>query len=283
MSHHSTPAPASLLEARYGKQPPLNVALNATFPAFNPTLETLLSHRSVRAFLETPLPPETLEWLIAAAQSAPSSCNLQMWSVVAVENRERKARLADLAGKQRHIKQAPLLLVFLADMAMLHETAAAQKTPVDGMDYLDTFLMAAIDATLAAQNVATAAESLGFGTVYAGALRNQPEEVIRELNLPPHVFPVFGLCIGYPDPERPAQIKPRLPQRAVLHREQYSNSDTQQAIADYDATMAAFYSSYRDADATWSKQSLARLREAESLAGRDRLREAILKQGILLR
>jgi nitroreductase len=280
MKHHSsTPTSVSLIEARYGKAQAFDTAL----PEFNKTLETLLSHRSVRSFLETPLPSGTLECLIAAAQSAPSSCNLQMWSVVAVEDSARKARLADYAGQQRHIKQAPLLLIFLADMAMLHETAAAQKTPINGMDYFDTFLMATIDATLAAQNVATTAESMGFGTVYAGALRNQPEEVIRELNLPQHVFPVFGLSIGYPNPERPAQVKPRLPQRAVLHREQYSNDDTQQAIADYDATMAAFYRSYREADATWSKQSLARLSEPESLAGRDRLKEAILKQGILLK
>ncbi|MDR2244801.1 MAG: NADPH-dependent oxidoreductase [Burkholderiales bacterium] len=278
-NHPPTPTPASLIEARYGKTHPFGAAL----PEFNKTLETLLAHRSVRSFMETPLPSGTLECLIAAAQSAPSSCNLQMWSVVAVEDSARKARLADYAGQQRHIKQAPALLIFLTDMAMLHETATAEKVSIDGIDYLDTFLMAAIDATLAAQNVATAAESMGFGTVYAGAIRNQPEDVVHELNLPLHVFPIFGLCIGYPDPERPAQIKPRLPQRAVLHHEQYSNHDTRQAIADYDVTMAAFYRAYREAGATWSKQSLARLRDPESLAGRDRLREAVLKQSILLK
>ncbi|MCL2310248.1 MAG: NADPH-dependent oxidoreductase [Proteobacteria bacterium] len=273
----------SLIEARYGKAQSFGAALDVALPAFNETLETLLSHRSVRVFLETPLPQGTLEYLIAAAQSAPSSSNLQMWSVVAVEDGERKARLADYADRQRHIKQAPLLLVFLADMAMLHETAKAQNVPLDGIDYLDTFLMAAIDATLAAQNVVTAAEAMGFGTVYAGSIRNQPEDVIRELSLPPHVFPVFGLSIGYPDPKRPVRVKPRLPQFAVLHREQYTNANAQQAIADYDVTMAAFYRAYRETGTTWSKQSLARLHGSESLVGRDRLKEAILRQGILLK
>jgi nitroreductase len=271
----------SLIGARYGKAQTL--PFDSALPSFNDTLKTLLAHRSVRSFLETPLPPGTLELLIAAAQSAPSSSNLQLWSVVAVEDSARKARLADYAAQQRHIKQAPLLLVFLADLAILHETATTQEITLNGIDYLDTFLMAAIDAALAAQNVVTAAESMGFGTVYAGAIRNQPEDVIRELNLPPYVFPVFGLSIGYPNPERPTQIKPRLLQCAILHREQYSNDGTQQAVSDYDATMSAFYRVYRETGTTWSKQSLERLREPETLAGRDRLKEAIFKQRILLK
>ncbi|MDR0250170.1 MAG: NADPH-dependent oxidoreductase [Burkholderiales bacterium] len=271
----------SLIEARYGKAQ--DQSFDTAFPAFNKTLETLLTHRSVRSFLKTPLPPGTLECLMATAQSAPSSSNLQMWSVVAVEDNTRKARLANCAGQQRHIEQAPLLLIFLADMAMLHETATVQKTPIEGIDYLDTFLMATIDAALAAQNTVTAAESMGLGTVYAGALRNQPEDVIHELNLPPYVFPVFGLSVGYPDPERSARVKPRLPQRAVLHREQYSNDGAQQAIADYDAIMAAFYRSYRETGTTWSSQSLTRLHGPESLAGRDRLKEAVLRQRIMLK
>ncbi|MDR0769578.1 MAG: NADPH-dependent oxidoreductase [Burkholderiales bacterium] len=267
----------SPIEARYGQ------TVEAAFPALNETMETLLAHRSVRSFLETPLPAGMLELLIAAAQSAPSSSNLQIWSVVAVEDSARKTRLADYAGQQRHIKQAPLFLVFLADMAMLQEAATTQQAPLAGADYFDTFLMAAIDAALAAQNVVTAAESMSLGTVYAGAIRNQPEEVVRELNLPPHVFPVFGLSVGYPDPEHPARVKPRLPQRAALHREQYSSDDTQQAIADYDEIMAAVYRAYRETGTTWSKQSLARLHGPESLAGRDRLKEAIRKQCILLK
>lgn len=280
MKHSS---PASLFEARYGKTPSKTPDAIPPAPPFNDTWETILSHRSVRSFLETSLPSGMLEWLTAAAQSAPSSCNLQLWSVVAVEDPARKARLADCSGQQDHIKQAPLLLVFLADMAMLHDLSKNIKTTLEGIDYLDIFLMAAMDATLAAQNVVIAAESMGLGTVYCGSIRNQPEAVIRELNLPPHVFPVVGLSVGYPDPEHLPRVKPRLSQRAVLHRENYANDNTLQAVADYDAIMSSFYRAYRDAGTTWSKQSLARLHGAESLTGRDRLKEAILKQGILLK
>ncbi|MCL2871657.1 MAG: NADPH-dependent oxidoreductase [Betaproteobacteria bacterium] len=281
MKHFS---PTSLFEERYGKTPDKTLDAAPPIPTtFNGTWETILSHRSVRSFLETPLPSGTLEWLIAAAQSAPSSCNLQLWSVVAVEDNARKARLADCSGQQDHVKQAPLLLVFLADMAMLHDFSSNIKTNSEGIDYIDIFLMAVMDATLAAQNIVIAAESMKLGTVYCGSIRNHPEEVIRELNLPPHVFPMVGLSVGYPDPERLPRIKPRLSQRAVLHRERYSNDNTLQAIADYDVIMSSFYRAYREGVTTWSKQSLARLHGPESLAGRDRLKEAILKQGILLK
>jgi Nitroreductase family len=92
--------PTELLRSRYGEIP------------FNPeqwndSLTALLSHRSIRSYLSDPLPPGTLELLIAAAQSASTSSNLQTWSVVAVEDRERKEELSKLAGNQAHIKQVP--------------------------------------------------------------------------------------------------------------------------------------------------------------------------------
>src|SRR5689334_10076369 len=86
---------------------------------WNDVLETILNHRSVRAFLPRALPEGTLELLIAAAQSASTSSNLQFWSVVAVQEPARRSRLAELAGQQQFIRDAPLLLVWLADMARL--------------------------------------------------------------------------------------------------------------------------------------------------------------------
>lgn len=95
----------------------------ATLPAISPAIETLLSHRTVRAFTSAPLAEGTLELLVSAAQSAPSSSNLQVWSVVAIEDHERKARLAQLAGNQAHIHEAPLLLLFTVDLSRLKRIA----------------------------------------------------------------------------------------------------------------------------------------------------------------
>lgn len=248
----------------------------------NETLAILLNHRSVRRYLPDPLPPATLEHLIAAAQSAATSSNLQTWSVVAVEVPERRDRLAQLAGNQAHIRQCPLFLVWLADLARLTYIAEQQGLPHAGLDYLEMFVMATIDASLAAQNAAVAAESLGLGTVYIGGIRNQPEGVAEVLDLPSHLFAVFGMCVGYPDPAQPTAIKPRLPQAAVLHRETYS-LEQDAAIAEYNQVMQDFYQSQQMNAAVWTEQSSKRVATAEALTGRDRLKEALQNLGFKLR
>ena len=63
-----------------------------------------------------------------------------------------------------------------------------------------------------------AAESLGLGTVYIGAMRNDPQRVAELVGLPKQAVVVFGLCVGHPDPAAKAEVKPRLPQSSVLQR-----------------------------------------------------------------
>ncbi|MCG6136530.1 MAG: NADPH-dependent oxidoreductase [Nostoc sp. LLA-1] len=270
--------PTDLLHRRYGVH-----GLNTDIP-WSETLSNLLSHRSIRAYLNDPLPPNTLETLVAAAQSASTSSNLQTWSVVAVETPERKEKLAQLANNQQHIRQSPLLLVWLADLARLTHIAESRGLPHEGLNYLELFLVAAIDAALAAQNAVIAAESLGLGTVYIGALRNHPEEVAEILNLPPHVVGVFGLCVGYADPAVNAEIKPRLPQAAVLHRETYNLEAQDEAIALYNQVMKAFYNSQQmDVPGDWTEHSSKRVASAESLSGRHKLREILYNRGFNLK
>ena len=143
--------PTELLRLRYGVS-----AFNLDID-WNDCLTTLLSHRSIRAYLPNPLPVGTLELIVAAAQSAATSSNLQTWSVIAVEEAERKERLSKLAGNQGHIQQCPLFLVWLADLARLNHVAESRRLSHDGLDYLEMFVTAIVDAGLAAQNAAVAA------------------------------------------------------------------------------------------------------------------------------
>lgn len=264
----------TVLQARYGNEAPtLHV------PDL-PVLDAMLSHRSVRHFLRDALPAHTIETLVAAAQSAPTSSNLQTWSVIAVESQERREALANLVGPQKHLGVAPLVLVWLADLSRIERLGAAQDKDPVGLHYLDTFLMGVIDAALAAQNAVVAAESMGLGTVYVGGMRNQPEKVAQVLGTPQNVFPVFGLVVGHPDPERPAQIKPRLPQSAVLHREQYQvPADQAEEIGDYNASLRAFMRSNGMKEVDWSAQVVERLGSPEALTGRHRLFEALRNAG----
>ena len=226
----------------------------------HPVLELLLSHRSVRAFLPATLPPDIVPTLVAAAQSAASSSNLQPWSVVAVEDPERKRRLSVLAGNQAHIAQAPLFLVWLADLSRLRRVAALHGVDPQALDTLDLFTIGVVDATLAAQNAVVAAEALGLGTVYIGGIRRDPGAVAVELDLPPEVFPVFGLSVGWPDPDKPSSIKPRLPQSAVLHREAYDVEADVAAVEGYDRRLVAFFQGQGQNHPAWSAQASERIR-----------------------
>ncbi|MDR3212352.1 MAG: nitroreductase family protein, partial [Azoarcus sp.] len=262
--------PKQLIAARYGDASQLPPA------AWSPVIEHLLSHRSVRAYLPEPVSDAQLTAIVAAAQSASSSSNLQAWSVIAVRDAARRARLAELTGGNTHITEAPLQLVWIADLARLEHLTHITQRPGEALDYLEMFLVAAIDAALAAQNAAVAAESLGLGIVYIGGMRNKPEEVAELLGLPPKTVAVFGMCVGKPDPAKPADIKPRPPQSVVLHDERYSLDAQTPGIEAYNAAMAHFYEEQKmKVHGTWAVHSSKRVANAGALSGRDRLAEAL--------
>ncbi|MBY3321749.1 NADPH-dependent oxidoreductase [Rhizobium laguerreae] len=250
---------------------------------WNETVDTILSHRSVRHYLPTPVPYEAVELAIAAAQSAPSSSNLQAWSVVAVENADRRSRLNAVAGNQRQIAQAPLLLIWLADLARPRAIATERGSTAEGLDYVESFLLGVIDAALAAQNAVVAFESLGLGTCYIGAIRNDPETVSRELGLPDGVFPVFGLTVGFPDPAVPAGVKPRLPQTTVLYRETYDCEPPEEDLADYNRVLQSFQSEQAMPLIDWTEQVRSRIATVESLKGRHVLGDVARRLGFKLK
>ena len=250
---------------------------------WNDVLETIIDHRSVRGFLPDALPGGTLELLVAAAQSASTSSNLQLWSVVAIEEPAHKARLATLAGDQQFIRDAPLLLVWLADLARIDAIAAARQQIVEGTQYVEEFIVGVVDAALAAQSALIAAESLGLGGVYIGAMRNLPEQVAAALQLPPHAFAVFGMSVGWPDPAKSTDIKPRLSQRVVLHRETYRAGAALDEVEEYNAVMREFQKEQGMRGVDWTQQCINRVKDAAALRGRDRMREALRNLGFELR
>jgi nitroreductase len=271
------PSSVEALRLRYGQPGP------DTANVWSEVLSQLLAHRSVRAYRPDKLPRGTLEAIIAAAQSAPSSSNLQTWSVVVIENEARKARLSEFAGDQKHIRQAPLFLVWLADLARAGRQAQLAGRPDEGLHFLETFLIAAIDATLAAQNTVVALESLGLGAVYIGAIRNRPEAVAAELGLPPRVAPLFGLCIGYPDPDVASAVKPRLSQQVVVHRESYALETGDAGIAAYDDALRAFQLAQHLPAIGWVEAVLNRVGSIAALKGRDKLQASLRSLGFTLR
>ncbi len=272
----ATPSLAELVERRYR---------SADIPLpkiWNETLATILAHRSVRRYLPDALDAGTLELIATAAQSAPTTSNLQAYSIIAVEDPLRKARLAELAATNRHILTAPLLLLFVADLARLRQVSAGLGKSGDGLDYVESFLVAAIDAALAAQAAIIAAESLGLGTCLIGGMRNHPEAVAAEVGLPLEAVVVFGLTVGRPDPASTEDTKPRLPPQVVLHRERY-HAAAPADLAAYNDALRRFQAEQQQPPIDWTEQASNRIGSAAALKGRDRLADTLRGLGFGLK
>ncbi|MBS3669443.1 oxygen-insensitive NADPH nitroreductase [Vreelandella boliviensis] len=216
----------------------------------NDVIKLLKSHRSIRKFSDRPISSELLRELIEAGQGAATSSHVQAYTVIHVKNQANREQIAELAGGQGYIATCSDFLVFCADMK--RPTEASERTGanvVRGMT--EQLLVATVDTALMAQNVAVAAESEGLGICYIGGIRNNPQQISDLLRLPKHVYPVFGMCLGYPD--QAPEVKPRLPVKAVLKEDYYTEDDEQ--VEAFDTTMQAYYqarsSSNKDTD--WSR------------------------------
>jgi nitroreductase len=219
----------------------------------NPTIELLQSHRSIRKFKDQQIPRELFEELIRAGQSAATSSHVQAYTLIHVVHPESRARLAELAGGQPYVESASDFLMFCADMKRSTEAAERSGAEVTrGMT--EQLLVASVDVALMAQNVVVAAESEGLGICYIGGIRNNPQEVSEILKLPEHVYPVFGLCLGYPDQD--PEVKPRLPLASILKQDVYDDSDDETLVAEFDDTMARYYRERTggNKNTNWSEQ-----------------------------
>ncbi|RAH71905.1 NADPH-dependent oxidoreductase [Aspergillus aculeatinus CBS 121060] len=251
--------------------------------ASNPVLATIWRHKSIRHFLPSPLPDGTLETLVASAQSASTASMLQTWSVIAVQDPSHKAAAAQLSGNQDFIRQAPLMLFFCADLNRLTNVSEWEDQPAKALEKTDMFVLSTIDAAVAAQNVALAAESLGLGICYVGGARNNAAELCELLALPPRAVVLFGMAVGWPDLAAHAPgIKPRLPMREVLHREKWDDSHQREDVERYNASLGAFYEWHQlFGRHSWAKFVAGMLASGE-LDGRERMRQVLLDRGFKL-
>lgn len=252
------------------------------------TLQTILSHKSCRAFLPDPLPNGTLETLLTAASSGSTSSMYQTWSVVAIQEPNHKEKLARLAGDQDFIRQAPLFLVFCPNLRRLHTLSTYYgQQPARALDNMDMFIMSTLDAAIAGQNVAIAAEALGLGICYVGAIRNNAAEMCKLLNLPTLTWGAFGMAVGYPDlrdVNSGGPIKPRLPMREIVHMERWAEEEEAQMgnIASYDRALGKIYDEGGKLGRMgWGEFVAGKVAPFEQ-DGRERIRAVIEGQGFKL-
>ncbi|SUW64688.1 Oxygen-insensitive NADPH nitroreductase [Buttiauxella agrestis] len=198
-----------------------------------PTIDLLRSHRSVRRYTDEPITDEQRAAIVASAQAASSSSFLQCTSIIRITDKSLREQLVPLTGGQKHVAQAAEFWVFCADF-----NRHLQICPQAQLGLAEQLLLGVVDTAILAQNAFTAAESLGLGGVYIGGLRNNIEAVTELLNIPKHVLPLFGLCLGWPDEDH--GIKPRIPAAMIMHENSYQPVD-ENVLEQYDEEMAQYY------------------------------------------
>jgi nitroreductase len=203
-------------------------------------IDLLKSHRSIRKFTDKVIEQELLEDLFVAGQAAATSSFLQGTTIVRISNKDTREKLAELAGNQPYVKTAAEFMIFCADLKRAGNYCEAYEKPFEG-DFTEHFIIATVDVALMAQSLVTAAESVGLGICYIGGIRNNPIEVSKLLELPRGVYPVFGLCLGYPDQE--PEIKPRLPISVIVKEETYNEEGDGDNIEEYDERIREYYRS----------------------------------------
>ena len=195
------------------------------------TLAGLASHRTYRRYTDEPVDAALRKVLFACALSAPSKSDLQQADIVEVCDPQVRKSIADLLPSMPWVGNAPVFVVVCGSGARIRQVSE-QHGATFGNDHLDAFFNAAVDGALVLSHLMIAAEAVGLGTCPISVIRNHAQTVSELLNLPDLVFPVAGLCLGWPDEER--RISPRIPTALTCQRDVYSDVDWAALIKDYD-------------------------------------------------
>lgn len=186
------------------------------------TLQTIQQHRSIRKYKSTPVPEPTLKAILEAAIRGSNTGNMQIYSIVVTQDEAVKKQLAPTHFNQKMVLEAPVLLTFCADFNRFNKWCE-YRDAVPGYDNIQSFMWAAVDAVIAAQNAAVAAESFGLGICYLGTTTYNADKIIDVLKLPRGVVPITTITVGY-SAEMPP-LTDRLPLEALVHSEVYQDYD----------------------------------------------------------
>lgn len=233
-----------------------------------PTLKTLLEHRSIRKYTGEPIDDKVLTAILEAGRAVSTSSFLQAASIIRVVDKNKRTQLRQIScdmseeeyqkaladGKRlghAYVEDCAEYLVFCMDSYRHNQLAKVQT------DWTEVMVIGAIDAALMAQNILAAAESLGLGGVYIGSLRNDIRRAGEILGLPKHVVPLFGLCLGHPDMSSKINQsqRPRLPLDVLVSTDTYQTPD-ESTLTKYNEVVREYYQGRR-LDLDWAAQIAA--------------------------
>lgn len=218
----------------------------------NDTVRLLIERASCRNFKDREIPEDVMSLILDAGVHAPTGGNLQPYSIIRIESRETKDKLADMCG-QDFIARAPVNLIFCIDWHRLRRWAKLEIAPFTATDSFRHFWISFQDTIISAQNICTAADAMGLGSVYIGTIMDLMPEIRDICALPRGVLPVVLLCLGYPKSE--LMVRRKLGRGVIVHSEKYQEIDDQRLRDAYDEK-------YHHAKIEMTEDRLARMREA---------------------
>lgn len=226
----------------------------------NSTINRIKDHVSVRSFTDETLSADQIKILVSAAQAASTASYQQAYSIIGIDDPALRQKIMPLAGGQAFVGKGGNLFIFCGDFNRHTKVAERMDIPItETIEGIDAVMVGAVDASLAAQNMVIAAESMGLGVCFSGGIRDGIEGISPLLNIPNHVIPLFGLVIGYSTEKN--DLKPRLPFEEVYHVNGYQQKPTE-LMTRYDEETARYYATRNGHKKTgsWAQTALGSLR-----------------------
>ena len=203
--------------------------IRGTYP--NETMRLLIERASCRNFADKPIPEKVLDSILDAGVHAPTGGNLQPYSIIKIERSDTRKKLAEMCG-QDFIARAPVDLIFCIDWHRLERWARLEIAPFTATQSFRHFWISFQDTIISAQNICTAADAMGLGSVYIGTIMDLMPEMVDLCGLPKGVLPVVLLCLGYPKSE--LMVRRTMGREVVVHDEKYREVDEPELKRAYD-------------------------------------------------
>lgn len=207
----------------------------------NQVIKQLSSRKSIRQFTGESVSKEDFDLIIKTAQRCPTSINGQQISLVYTRDKEKIKEIAKLCGGQLQVETADVFITIVVDFnrTIFAVEQAGEKHFIE--QSAEGVLVGAVDAGIMLNAIQVAAESLGFGTTAIGAVRNDPEAMIKLLNLPAKTFPIVGTTIGVSTKEaKEAPLKPRIPIEGFAFEDTYNDKKVKDSVLKYEKQMKQF-------------------------------------------
>lgn len=231
-------------------------------------------HVSVRDFEDTPLSNEIKDHLITAAQSGSSSNFVQAFSIIEITDLKLRSKLADITNSAPYVMKTGTFYVFVADLYRQAVMLKEQGHSLEGIQNVEALLVAVVDTTIAAEDMAVAAESMGLGICYIGGIRNDLDTVAKLLDLPPYTVPLFGMSVGVPKSKN--HVKPRMPKANQVSKNVYDKASFTD-LSQYNKETMDYYAGRQSnqQEVNWTKKNIDFFKEAQ----RKEVSAFIKKQG----